>query len=35
MIKLFSQTDNIFTSSDDKTIIPLRVKIHKKKKLKL
>ena len=29
MIKLFSQTDKIFSSNGDKVIIPLRAKVHK------
>lgn len=29
MIKLFSQTDNLFSSNGDKIIIPIRAKVHK------
>lgn len=32
MIKLFSQTDTIFSSNGDKAIIPLRAKIYKERK---
>lgn len=29
MIKLFNTTDKIFSSNGDKTILPLRAKVHK------
>lgn len=35
MIKLFSQTDTLFSSNGDKIIMPLRAKVYKEREQKL